>query len=130
MTTSIDFLVVLGTTIILPFLVEYLKLHFKLEGKQAYAVIAVLLAIVYVIFTQIFPKDQQDKIWAVVGSVAYFAHLIYEFLIKKKTITDLVSDGGRDDPDPRDYVYEEVFGGVETVKKVVFPKDILIVQNQ
>lgn len=41
-----------------------------------------------------------------------------------------MSDGGRDEPDERDYVYEEVFGAAEVVDKVKFPKEVLIVQDQ
>lgn len=41
-----------------------------------------------------------------------------------------MSDGGRDEPDDRDYIYEELFWAVEITKKVAFPKDRLIVQDQ
>jgi len=49
---------------------------------------------------------------------------------KKKEIIGNVSDGGSDEPDDRDYLYEEVFWSVETVKKVQFPKSILKIQDQ
>lgn len=49
---------------------------------------------------------------------------------KKKEIIGDVSDGGRDEPDERDYVYEEVFWSGEVTEKVKFPKEHLIVQDQ
>ena len=41
-----------------------------------------------------------------------------------------MGDGGRDEPDPRDYVYEDLFWDTSPTKKVVFPRDVLIVQDQ
>lgn len=77
-----EFLVMTVSAILLPYIVQFIKEKTGLDGKKTYIILAVLLALLYVGYTHVLSPDWQNKVWSVIGTIAYISHLIYENFLK------------------------------------------------